>query len=157
MGRSACTTGDAVPIACTGGGTDSKGGGGAGVEAGAPAAGVDGWTGASQPNPWTAAATCSASGVSTARSGISTQIQQHHDRVFLILGVVVRADADGPKAEPPVEPHRGGVRTPHLQRHESALPAAADLDDVREQAGRVARPPGLWVRREVQQMNLVGD
>ena len=91
------------------------------------------------------AATC----VSTAVSAMSGQIQQHHDRVLLVLRVVVRANADGPEAETPVEPQRGRVRAPNLERDEAALARAADLDDVREQAGRVARRAVAsgWVAR----------
>ena len=75
---------------------------GAGRRAAAPApAGANGIT---TPKPAKAVAALAAASVSTAVSAISGQVQQHHDRVLLILRVVVRANADRPEAEPTVEP-----------------------------------------------------
>src|SRR6476646_4803762 len=87
---------------------------------------------------------------SAAVSAMSGQIQQHHDRVFLVFRVVVRTDADRPDAEAPVEAHRGRVRTPNLERDEAALAPAAHLDDVREQPGGMSGAPRLRISRQVQ-------
>src|SRR5688500_14009267 len=108
---------------------------------GAPAAGAAGMllTGvipANAPVACNDAATAHA----TARA-ISDQIQQHDDRVLLILRVVIRANAVGPEAETTIEPQRRGVRAPNLERGDAAFPPAADVDDVRQQPRRVARSP----------------
>src|SRR6185436_8958669 len=81
----------------TGGGVDA-GGGAVGGCAGSTA-GASGRNGATGPNSTTAAVACRATSVSAAVTGISGQIQQHHDRVFLILRIIVRADADRSEAE----------------------------------------------------------
>src|SRR4051812_33733597 len=82
-------------------------------------AGAGGANGITTPNPAKAVAALAAASVSTAPSAISGQVQQHHDGVFLVLRVVVRANADGPEAESTVEPGSSRVRAPNLERDEA--------------------------------------
>src|SRR3982750_1472200 len=120
------------------GASPAGGGGGASLAGGtAPPIGARG------PKPTSAAVACRATRVSAAVPAISDQIQQHPDRIFLVFSVVVRANADRPEAEPPVEARRRRVRTPHLERDEATATRAAFVDDVGEKPGRVTSPARL--------------
>ena len=88
---------------------------------------------------------------------MSGHFQQHDDRVLLVLGVVIRPDADRSEGEAPVEPLRDGVRAPDLQGHAAAVAPAGDVHHVRQQPRGVSGVPVLRVGGDVQDVQLVRD
>src|SRR5450432_4668281 len=87
----------------------------------------------------------------------STEVQEHDDRVLLILGVVLRPHAHGAEGEAAVEAKGDGIRAADLERDVSADLAPGEVDHVGQHARGVTRAPRLGVGRDVEDVHLVGD
>src|SRR5882672_8154738 len=113
------------------------------------------WRAAAPSSP--TAATSTPRPLKAAPAPALTEVQEHDDGVLLILGIVVWTDAHGAKGEPAVKAQRDGIRSTDLEGHISADLAAGEVDHVGEHARGVARAARLGVRRDVEDVNLVGD
>src|SRR5450432_4663008 len=88
-----------------------------------------------------AAARTNPSPVTTSSDGGLTEVQEHDDRVLLILGVVLRPHAHGAEGEAAVEAKGDGIRAADLERDVSADLAPGEVDHVGQHARGVARAP----------------